>query len=211
MSTTTTTSTTEAPVLGPLVTWGYNGYGSAGDNTTINRSTPTQELTLSNWIDISLCTGGYGTNLAIKQDGTLWGWGNDVWILTSGASNHKSSPIMILPTGTSWQSVSAGRYNGSGIKTDGTLWYWGRSHSGPIPGTGSSSPIQVGPDTTWTSVSLGEYNGVALKQDGTLWMWGELDDGQSGNNIAHIDYASPTQTVTGSWKKAIITTNSCLI
>ena len=113
---------------------------------------------------------------------------------------------MILPTGTSWQSVSAGRYNGSGIKTDGTLWYWGRSHSGPIPGTGSSSPIQVGPDTTWTSVSLGEYNGVALKQDGTLWMWGELDDGQSGNNIANIDYASPTQTVTGSWKKAIITT-----
>lgn len=59
---------------GTLWGWGRNDVvTSIGDNTNINRSSPTQ-IPGTQWADLG--TGGIG-GLATKTDSTMWGWGNN--------------------------------------------------------------------------------------------------------------------------------------
>jgi alpha-tubulin suppressor-like RCC1 family protein len=64
-------------------------------------------------------------SLAIKTDGTLWSWGQNL-DGNLGQNNRIpcSSPVQI--PGTTWSSisVSGSRYS-LATKTDGTLWAWG--------------------------------------------------------------------------------------
>ena len=52
---------------GTLWAWGDNEYGQLGDNTTVDKLTPTQIGTATNWQTIE--TGIYHS-LALKTDGT---------------------------------------------------------------------------------------------------------------------------------------------
>ena len=60
---------------GTLWAWGDNSSGQLGDGTTIDKSTPTQIGTDSNWA--SIAAGDFHT-IAIKSNGTLWAWGNNL-------------------------------------------------------------------------------------------------------------------------------------
>lgn len=92
---------------GSLWVWGSNATGSSGAlglNDSIARSSPVQLGTLNDWKDVA---GGYGHCLAIKTDGSLWGWG----IGTNGRlglSNtiNRSSPVRIGSL-SNWKSISA--------------------------------------------------------------------------------------------------------
>ena len=51
---------------------------------------------------------GFGHVLAIKSNGTLWGWGNNGYSqLGDGTTVSKSSPVQI-GTATNWAKVEAG-------------------------------------------------------------------------------------------------------
>ena len=60
---------------GTLWTWGFNGDGQLGNNTSgsgTNKSSPIQTIAAgTNWKQVSC---GYGHTAAIKTDGTLWIW-----------------------------------------------------------------------------------------------------------------------------------------
>jgi alpha-tubulin suppressor-like RCC1 family protein len=58
-------------VLNSLFSWGSNGYGQLGQNTTTNVSSPVQ-IPGTTWSSIS---GGGNHSLATKTDNTLWSWG----------------------------------------------------------------------------------------------------------------------------------------
>ena len=97
---------------------------------------------------------GSGNFQAVKNDGTLWGWGrNEYGELGQNSRTDYSSPVQV-GTDTTWSSVSSGAYSAGAIKTDGTLWNWGTGSNGQL-GVNStvsySSPIQV-PGTDWTSL-----------------------------------------------------------
>jgi alpha-tubulin suppressor-like RCC1 family protein len=178
---------------GTLWSWGYNVYGSLGQNDRTSRSSPTQ-IPGTTWDMIA--SGSYQAG-AVKTDGTLWSWGksnsgnlghND------GSSLHISSPTQI--PGTTWKSVSIDEYVTYAVKTDGTLWAWGSNTAGALgqnSGTGArSSPIQI-PGTTWDQVANGGYyNGIATKTDGTIWTWGYNGGGALGHNNT-TNYSSPKQ------------------
>jgi alpha-tubulin suppressor-like RCC1 family protein len=140
---------------GTLWTWGYNYYGTLGIGSTTNRSSPVQVGSLTNWSVIHIVTNG--TMLAVKTDGTLWGWGNsgNGQLGLSAAPVSYSSPKQIGAL-TTWQNVSGGAANSSAIKTDGTVWTWGNNAQGQL-GLGNttsySSPKQVGALTTWAAIS----------------------------------------------------------
>jgi len=92
---------------GTLWMMGYNDVGNLGLNDVVFRSSPTQ-IPGTNWhlTNFRTTTGSEGA-LAMKQDGTLWAWGNS----TSGQfglnSNTKlSSPTQV--TGT-WDSIGGGQ------------------------------------------------------------------------------------------------------
>ena len=92
---------------GTMWMMGYNDVGNLGLNDVVFRSSPTQ-IPGTNWhlTNFRTTTGSEGA-LAMKQDGTLWAWGNS----TSGQfglnSNTKlSSPTQV--TGT-WDSIGGGQ------------------------------------------------------------------------------------------------------
>ena len=92
---------------GTLWMMGYNDVGNLGLNDVVFRSSPTQ-IPGTNWhlTNFRTTTGSEGA-LAMKQDGTLWAWGNS----TSGqfglnSNTQLSSPTQV--TGT-WDSIGGGQ------------------------------------------------------------------------------------------------------
>ena len=191
---------------GTLWCWGDGSNGALGNNNTNDVSSPVQTVAGgTNWAKISSGT-YYDHSFAIKNDGTLWGWGyNDSGELGTGETANKSSPVQTICGGTNWRDIASGGRHTAAIKTDGTLWCWGDNSNGNLGNnntTNVSSPVQtVTGGTNWKQVSSGERIVFAIKTDGTLWGWGEGNNGQLGNNST-LDVSSPIQTVCGgtNWK-----------
>jgi alpha-tubulin suppressor-like RCC1 family protein len=182
---------------GTLWTWGYNGSGRLGDNTTTDQSSPvTTAGGGTTWCQASA---GYRHIAAVKTDGTLWTWGyNGYGRLGDNTTTDQSSPVTTAGGGTTWCQASAGYRHTTAIKTDGTLWTWGRNNCGQLGDnttTNRSSPVTTaGAGTTWCQVSAGGYyNTTAVKTDGTLWTWGRNNTGQLGTGTT-TDQSSPGTT-----------------
>jgi len=189
---------------GTLWAWGNNVNGQLGLGDVISRSSPVQVGLLSNWKMVN--TGmNSGAIMAVKTDGTLWGWGYNVnGQLGLGDIVYRSSPVQVGLL-TNWKQVSEQQVGSLAIKTDGTLWAWGNNVAGRL-GLGNqitySSPVQVGSLTNWKFVSSGLYHSIALKTDGTLWGWGQNLYGQLGLNTGVNYYSSPVQIgLLTNWKQ----------
>jgi alpha-tubulin suppressor-like RCC1 family protein len=166
---------------GTLWAWGLNQYGQLGDGTTINRHTPTQIGTDSDWVTVAT---GYYHCMSIKSNGTLWAWGLNGGAFGDGTITNQYLPTKI-GTETNWKIVKAGFGNTLAIKTDGTLWAWGDNSGGKLGviTSISSIPNKVNNDTNWANLSLGNDHSAALKTDGTLWTWGYDGLGAVGHSI----------------------------
>jgi alpha-tubulin suppressor-like RCC1 family protein len=90
---------------GTLWTWGINTSGNLGDNTIVSKSSPVQTIAGgTNWKQVSAGTSFSG---AIKTDGTLWLWGNNInGQLGNNSNTNVSSPIQTIAGGTNWIQVS---------------------------------------------------------------------------------------------------------
>jgi len=171
---------------GRLFNWGRNDSGQLGRNDTDNRSSPVQ--TIAYGIDWKQVKDGFAFSMAIKDNGTLWAWGDNYsGQLGDGTTDNKSSPIQI-GSDTNWSSISCGDYHTAAIKTDGTLWIWGSNYNYQL-GTNNgysvweSSPVQTSiAGNDWVSVSCGYGHTVALKSNGTMWAWGNGYYGQLGDD-----------------------------
>ena len=146
--------------------------------------------------------------MAIKTDGTLWGWGYN---LQGHLGMHSpvaqaakvSSPVQV-GSDTNWSDVHLTSYYGAtGLKTDGTLWAWGFNNWGQLGQNNKvaySSPVQI-PGTNWDEWNINYYTSVATKTDGTLWAWGFGSKGQLGLNQSGnaANLSSPTQIPGTTW------------
>jgi alpha-tubulin suppressor-like RCC1 family protein len=178
-----------------LWAWGRNYTDAAlGLGDTLDRSSPTQIGTLTNWSTID---SGYMHTTAIKTDGTIWSWGNNYnGKLGLGNTTYYSSPKQIGSL-TNWLKISCGNYYNLAIKTDNTLWSWGQTTNGAGwlglgNGTSRSSPVQIGALTTWASTSGGYDHSFAITTRGALWAWGKNGQGQLGLGDKNDNY-SPNQ------------------
>jgi len=129
-------------------------------------------------------TAGYNHSLALKSDGTLWGWGgNNRGQLGIGTTNESHLPVQI-GMDNKWSSVSTRYIHSIALKSEGTLWAWGANENGQL-GDGtiidSYLPKQIGIDSNWATISAGGNYTIALKSNGTLWAWGTNEVGQLGD------------------------------
>jgi alpha-tubulin suppressor-like RCC1 family protein len=114
---------------GTLWAWGNNECGQLGLGDMVNRNTPTQIGTNSDWS--SVCGGGAFT-FALKTNGTIWSWGyNNSGQLGLGDTINLNTPTQ-LGTQTDWTAISAGDSCGFAIKTSGLLWSWGYNGYGQL-------------------------------------------------------------------------------
>jgi alpha-tubulin suppressor-like RCC1 family protein len=177
--------------------WGVNTYGGLADGAVLpSASTPIQVGSLTTWRKVS-CGNYYF--LALKTNGTLWGWGGENYSgeLGIGAGGtggiHVNTPVQV-GTVTTWTDVSAGDYHSLGVRSDGTLWAWGEGSLGQL-GSGNvsvSTPIKIGTLTTWSKVATGSSVSYAIKTDKTLWSWGDNTKGPLGAGILGLR-SSPVQ------------------
>ena len=163
-----------------------NGVFSANDTlSTANFSIHVVNGALQSSLPVRHVSAATDRTLAIMEDGTLWGWGNNAdGQLGDGTTTDQSLPVRI-GTAMNWASVSVGNAHTVAIRTDGSLWAWGDNGSGRLGDgttTGRATPIRIGTATDWASVSAGGQHTVAIRTDGTLWAWGWNGWGQLGDS-----------------------------
>ena len=168
---------------GTIWGWGQNDQYEMGNNTCCaNQLTPIQIGSANHWVDIE--TSLAASAFALKNDGTIWGWGlNLAGLLADNTVMARSVPTQ-LNSDTDWASIHVGAAHILALKTNGTLWSWGggeygQTGDGLSPSLYRSYPRQVGTDT-WSKVFAGWKISFGIKPDGTLWAWGLNDVGQLG-------------------------------
>lgn len=168
----------------------YRGAMAVENNTAQGTLVNLMTKIMDGCIDIA--AGAYFT-MALKADGTLYGWGNnDYGVLNIhwNLTNCVTTPTVIA---TGVRSVEAGNHNAYFIKSDNSLWVTGDGQKGQR-GQGNEMsyfdtvsnttkryhyyPEQV--DTDVRSVSAGTSHMLYLKNDGTMWGCGFDDEYQMG-------------------------------
>lgn len=92
---------------GTLWLWGRGTYGELGQNNTTSYSSPVQLGSGTNWTSkfVPLYNSG---NVAIKTDGTLWGWGeNTNGRFGTNNTTSYSSPVQV-GSDTNWKQICSG-------------------------------------------------------------------------------------------------------
>jgi alpha-tubulin suppressor-like RCC1 family protein len=189
---------------GTLWAWGQNSCGALGDNTTVNKSSPVSVVGgFTDWCQLSA---GMFSVSAVRQNGTAWAWGCNVYgSLGDNSTVSKSSPVSVVGGFTDWcQIVQSGNNSNSlglAVRQNGTAWAWGYNGSGQLGDNttvSKSSPVSVvGGYTDWCQVTSSYGRSAAgIRQNGTLWAWGFNNCGQLGNNTI-TSRSSPVSVVGG--------------
>jgi alpha-tubulin suppressor-like RCC1 family protein len=127
----------------------------------------------------------------MKQDGTLWAKGDNLY----GQSGDGST----APVASGVGAIAAGLYHSLYLKQDGTLWAMGSNGAGQLGIGGSTSgpyaPTQV--TTGVASISAGWLHSLFVKKDGTLWAMGLNDSGQIGDGTFDYSRRVPVSVAAG--------------
>ena len=153
-------------------------------------------------------TAGLGHSLALRADGTLWGWGsNEYGQLGDGTTQFRNGPILVnSPGNSSWIQVSAGLRHTVALQADGSLWAWGSNDFGQL-GDGSANvnraiptrvvePATAVAGSTWQQIVASTTYTLGLRSDGTLWAWGSSGYGATGLGETGKLFLTPTQIAT---------------
>jgi len=122
---------------GYCYSFGSNTYGSLGDNTTANKSSPVGVLVNSKLVQISA---GDNHALALDENGIIWAWGrNNVGQLGTKTITDLSLPVTINTGVNKFIQIAAEKDSSTATDLDGNLWVWGSLATGGY----SSNPVSV--------------------------------------------------------------------
>jgi len=182
---------------GDLFVWGANQSGQLADGTTNDRPTPRRIEPAGVWEQVSASRNaetatGEGHFLAIRENGTLWAWGeNASGQLGLGDTEDRQTPTQV--TGSAdWIDVAAGGAFSMALNADGRVFVWGDNSSGQLARPAGDGPVltPVALDNeTYIDVEAGADFAFAIRSTaadgsltstGTLHAWGQNNAGQIG-------------------------------
>ncbi|HEX2131193.1 MAG TPA: hypothetical protein VHH15_06495 [Actinophytocola sp.] len=180
-------------------TWGGNEAWALGTGRRVPSSaTPAQVVGLSG---VTALAGGGANRYALREDGTVWAWGQNVFGQLGGdwsAIGWSAVPAPV-PGLTDVTAIAAGAYHALALRADGTVWAWGVNHEGGLGNGsvgGSDTPVRVSGLTGVTAIAAGDHGGYALRSDGTVWAWGSNANGALGD-ASLAEYALTPVRVSG--------------
>lgn len=146
---------------GTLWSWGESGkaLGLGPIPASPHIKVPNQVGSANNWSTISVSgdSGFYATVVALKTDGTIWGWGQNAnGQLGLGNTTEFDTPQQI-GSDTDWTEIQEGLGFTIARKSDGTLWGCGNDDGGALgqgsqTGTINSSFVSIGGDDQWGAI-----------------------------------------------------------
>ena len=189
--------------------WGWGRtLGDPIPNTNAY-SPATTPIQLEGLTGVIAVDAGWGGQLAVKDDGTVWSWVRNA---------DKILVTQQLDTITDVKTISIKRGTPLAIKNDGTAWTWRNSKGNEDY---ANPPTQVEGLYGIVAVEPGEYyasNGknthaLALREDGVIAAWGLNGSGQLGNGTI-LTSSTPVQVLfdTGTsapqWSDKTLTSSS---
>ncbi len=191
---------------GTVWAWGENQLGQLGiDPTASYRSVVPQRV--AGLSGVKQIAAGAGFGLALKNDGTVWAWGDNGYGqlgVPQSAAYRRSLPQQVpgLPTA---RVVAAGDSFSLAVARDGSVWAWGNNEYGQlgeddtITGSSVAKPLLVPGLSGVKALAAGAGHVLALAQNGTVWAWGNNRYGQLGISpeVANVYMRSSPQQVAG--------------
>ena len=148
---------------------------------------------------ITAIAAGEEHTVALREDGTVWAWGND------GTQTYAHDAVQAKIT--ECIAIAAGGRASFALRKDKTIglamvWAWGDNYAGQL-GEGRTAPHKITPVqvkgeqgegvlTEVTALAAGMGHTVALKNDGTVWAWGSGTRGRIGDGDTSARY-TPVQ------------------
>jgi alpha-tubulin suppressor-like RCC1 family protein len=162
------------------------------------RKEPQQLPGLEDVIDIAA---GSRHSVAVKDDGTVWTWGENDWgqlgipAEFSAASYATPQQVWSVPGTTPYtasplvgiRQVAAGARHNLALDSQGRVWSWGENRYGQLGQNFSNtlaSPVRGPSDVDFlvdvVAIAAGESHSLAVTRDGRVYAWGHDDHLQLG-------------------------------
>ena len=167
---------------GTVWNWGTGSNGQLGDGNSgagVAVATPVQVAGLEGFSSIA---DGNGFVLALKSDGTVWGWGiNSSGQLGDGTTTERTRPVQTIGL-TNVTAISTCVFFSLALKSDGTVWTWGPGYEiGSTTPIVRTTPVQLTGISNVTKLAVGGGHALMLKSDKTVWAVGSNSRGQLGD------------------------------
>lgn len=179
-----------------LFAWGDSADGTLGTGETYSGiivPVPTQVGTDTDWVAVAA---GPDHTMALKANGTLWGWGSNGSGQQGDRTNLEVRAPLQVGIESDWAAVTVRGDQTLARKRDGRLFAFGLNLDGQLgDGTFVSKdfPTLVNAELDWRDIATGHRHTVALKNDGRLFSWGNNLDGQLGDGLAGASRNTPRQ------------------
>lgn len=174
---------------GRVWAWGNNDFGQLGHGISrVPDHLPTRVRGLT---DVVAVAAGHDFSLALRSDGTVWGWGRNLHGQLPGVTllgGHTFEPAQLEGL-SNVVAIAAGARHGVALvaEPDGsrTVYTWGHNAAGqlgdvdrcvlflcihPVP-----QPVPELADIV--SIAAGNTTSAAIGSDGTVFTWGALSNG----------------------------------
>lgn len=177
-----------------LSCWGYNGSGTVGDGTTINRYSP---VAIGGIADFSQVATGHAHSCALTIDGAAWCWGRNL----DGALGDGTNVDRLTPTpvqgGLRFTSIDVGYNHSCAIAESGVAYCWGGNEVGQLGDAqlvqSSNVPVAVAGGRSFSMVRAGYFHSCAIQSvTGFAHCWGSNWMGQLGVGLTASFLSVPT-------------------